>query len=202
MKRKISHLMRYARRLRYRSVKKMSVRLPKIFFVSGYLPKTPASVAIIVIFAIGICLLTEAWLSSEHRVGSEKSNEIPKSLAKTLTSPETSVSSPLGEPNANQPPEKKLEPLGSVEDGIGVDLGKSQSLDELSKDFDTMKTRLPDLFADIRPLVLFDESGASLDVQLVAGPFETKADSAAFCQTIRLQLNKHCESAAYRGDAL
>lgn len=95
-----------------------------------------------------------------------------------------------------------VEPLVTDATGFGADLGGSTSLPELSDTFMRLRLKLPDHFADLSPLIRLADDPDDLKAMLVAGPFADIGSANNFCRVVRLQLARHCETTAYRGDAL
>ncbi len=85
---------------------------------------------------------------------------------------------------------------------IGVDIGGGIDLESLEFRYHALKSRAPDLFAGLRPIVQGDEKGTSGQSRLIVGPFKNKDHVSSFCRALRLRLTIDCTQALYDGSAL
>ena len=83
---------------------------------------------------------------------------------------------------------------------LGVDIGSASSIPTLVSRFSALQKRAPDLFASLEPRIQFDDSGNALAARLVAGPFGSQTEVAAFCRAVKLRLTIACEEAKFEGD--
>ena len=94
------------------------------------------------------------------------------------------------------------EPQSVANEGLGVDIGGSNSIPTLAIRFKALQVRSPELFAGLNPLVRFSESQGRLDARLIAGPFTSSQQLADFCRSVRLQLTLDCKQTDYQGDPI
>ena len=84
----------------------------------------------------------------------------------------------------------------------GAQIGGATDIDGLVATFVTLEKRAPDLMQNINPLIRFDDKGAQIASNLIAGPFTTRQASAAFCEAVTTKALLICSPAAYQGDPL
>jgi hypothetical protein len=98
----------------------------------------------------------------------------------------------LKPPAAEKPADKAEEKL------VGVDLGGFRSLAQLRKTWADIEARRGTVTRQLAPLYQLRETGDTLEVRLVAGPFPTPLDAAKFCAAIK-GTSPGCASTGYAG---